>query len=200
MSRRSNDLSGAVGIAIIGLACYLIAMGIQWVVNTIHDAPIEKVREPIEIALSQVCSGKGVIEAAAYDSEGTNIHPIVILLANGEPHEWTIQLPENWFPKNVSEAELVACVGDQVDIKIQTCNYGNFGIKSTTITRYQIKRSFQIREAKTGNVVAEETITGTMPPKCPETTENGGRLDGSQLDYAWFSEYISSLVQGATSP
>lgn len=201
MSRRNNDLSGAVIFAVFGLIFYLIVMGIQWVSKTLSEAPVKNEREPIEIALSQVCNGKGVAEAATYDSQKKDIHPIVVLSTNGEPHEWSIQLPDDWFPNNVNEAQLVACVGDQIDIKVQTCNYGNFGIKSSTITRYQIERSFQIREAKTGKILIEKTYTGTMPPTCPKETQNGGRLDGSQLDYEWFSKYVFSyLVQGTTSP
>lgn len=195
-NQQSNE-SAAIGfLFFIAVIAGLISMAVEWV----NDYKIGKEREPVEIALSQVCKGTGIAEAASYDSQKPAIHPIVILLASGEPHEWTIKLPDNWYPSTISEAELVACVGDQIDIKIQTCNYGDFGIKTTTLTRYQIKRSFQIREAKTGNIVIEETVTGSMPPACPETTKNGGRLDGSQLDYTWFSEYVSPLIQGAANP
>lgn len=158
-------------------------------------------REPVQVALSQVCSdGKGVVEAASYDPQSSNVHRIVILSANGEPHEWSTRLPYELFPRNVSEAELVACVGDQVEERIETCRYRDrFGGNTVTIERFQYRRSFQIREARTGKIVAQETVT-SAPPECPIETQSGGSLSGPSLNYEWFIEYISSYVGGATSP
>lgn len=146
----------------------------------------------LEESLAVVCQGQAVAEAASYTGGGP--HPIVLLSSSGGHHSWSSQLDDTWLPESVSEVQLVACVGEQVEHSIEVCPYNG-----PDITRYVYQVSVQIVAAQTGVTVATETIAGDRPRECRQTEDYDlTRLEGSDVSYgdvqSWMSAYVTNLA------
>lgn len=113
---------------------------------------------------SQAWLGNGVPEASAYTS-GSGIHPIVLLDASGNKHDWTAQVPRDWWPESVSDLELVVYIEEEEEL-IQTCHYTAGG----TIKRYRHVVEAQLVVARTSETLATN-IFQDDPRECPETKD-----------------------------
>lgn len=149
-------------------------------------------REIIDAA-SQVCDGKGIEEAATYIGSGP--HPVVVGNVEGSfLYEWTNRLPAAWWPESMNELELVACLEEEQEELIETCQY----INGPPLRRYQYKRLIWLMEAKTGNRIAADIwIRGSVPAECPSaTTTEHVRQDGSHVGFGevrnWLSDFVIS--------
>jgi len=135
---------------------------------------------------SQVCKGLGIPQAAAYQG---NEHPVALLDSTGNKHAWSDELPIEWLPAVVEETQLVICVAEESEIKIETCHYYGPSIK-----RYRYELDVRLREAKTGKTVAVTTLHGSWPRACEHTESYWlTRLEGSHISFdqvqEWLSEY-----------
>jgi hypothetical protein len=144
----------------------------------------------LEESLAVVCQGQAVSEAAVYTGGGP--HPIVLLSSSGGHHSWSSQLDNTWLPESVSEAQLVACVGEQEERSIEVCHYNG-----PDITRYVYQVSVRIVAAQTGVTVATETFAGDRPRECRQTEDYDlTRLEGSDVSYgdirSWMSTYVTN--------
>ena len=142
-------------------------------------------------ALSPVSEGEGVSEAAPYD-DGPGPHSIVLLSPEGGKHSWTNSLPEDWRPETVSDTALVVCVGAREEKVIAKCDY----VGGSPITRYQYYREVELREARTGDIIAATTLYGSIPEECPysapssQTRKTGSKVTIEQLK-DWLEGYVN---------
>ncbi len=113
-----------------------------------------------------VCDGQPVSEAAAY-SQTSGVHPIVLLRGSADGN-WRIprdNLRPEWTPQTLPEVELVVCM--QIDeVLIESCPYTLENGTKASVERFQYETSVTLREARTGAVVAETSLPGTMPAEC----------------------------------
>ncbi|MDD1659630.1 MAG: hypothetical protein LUQ62_00295 [Methanomicrobiales archaeon] len=124
----------------------------------------------IEEAMSSVCQGQGVAEAATY-TKTSGLHPIIVD-ADFAPFDYR----EEWLPKSIAETQLVACV---VGYNRFWENYSTCGGYSRnlykgpyyTVLSQRHYMNAQLREAKTGKLIQEIKIYGD-PPRCPVSIES----------------------------
>ena len=137
---------------------------------------------------SQICEGLGIPQSADYQGDE---HPVVLLGSTGNKHDWSDELPIEWLPVVVEEIQLVVCVGEERDIKIETCEY----MLGPNIERYQYSLHVKLREAKTGNAVAVTTLYGSPPRYCQYEEEYWlTRLEGSHVSFDQVEEWLSGYV------
>jgi hypothetical protein len=129
----------------------------------------EQVLEPV----LPICGGDGqaVSEATAY-SQASGVHPAVLVRGSAEGGNWRVprnHLRPEWTPQTLSEVELVACM--QIDeILIESCPYTLENGQKASVERFQYQTIVTLREARTGTVVADTVLPGTMPAKCSNET------------------------------
>lgn len=132
--------------------------------------------EMLEI-LERVAQGNGVPEAAAYDKNESEIHPIVIIAPSDEVDEWNKRIPDSWRPLSVSQTELVAVVTN-TEVTLETKQYcasgGGYKAQALTtsgdrvwVSSIRIDTEIVIREAKTGILVSTINFKGNAPPALP---------------------------------
>lgn len=147
-------------------------------------------RTVIQQASKGVCGGETYPAAAAYS--GVGLHPLVVSLADGERHSWNNDLPEAWFPAIAEQTQLVACVGEPAEVRVELCEYDG-----PDITRYRYDTRVWILEAKTGRVVAEQTFHGSEPRACGYSEDYDlTEIHGIEVGYSdvesWLKQYIES--------
>ncbi len=154
--------------------------------------------------VESVCSGQG-IEATPYQSQEPGIHPVIIVderpfesfRAYGyedDPLNWNEYLPLDWQALgSPQEIELVLCWGDAEEIVIESATYGTndpvYG------TRAQEKKTVILREAVTGNVIAQADLLGEEPDALPGgvyVTEDFKYVGGVTPDILieWLRPYV----------
>lgn len=150
--------------------------------------------------LSSVCGSEsaGTLEAA--DLSESPPHPIVLLSEDGKKHEWNDNLSFDWKPESVSTTELVACIGEELAQKIQTCEYSVTGYGSPTSFVYRYRYYLEVRlfSAYTGELIDEKTFQGTLPSLCPEYiystySEYGSRVQLDEVE-DWLSDYVNDIA------
>lgn len=110
--------------------------------------------------LGPVCQGDLVLDAPFYDPTEPGPHPLVLLDERGGPHAWTDAMPADWAPINPSEAELVACAGEQQLIALQPCT-----VDGVSVERSRALVPVDVRQAATG--LLEQSFTlADEPPGC----------------------------------
>jgi len=144
----------------------------------------------IQDAVSAEWLESGIPSASPY-IDGPGTHPIVLLDASCNAHDWAFQLPSDWCPESVSDLELVAIVEDQEEIAIQTCHY-NMG---PPITRYQYFMNVSVYSAKTGELVMSENLNGSVPSLCPQTAPlSQTTIYGQPLTLASLEDWLADIV------
>ena len=125
-------------------------------------------RRAVQVALKAACGGTGIEGAADYDPDAPGPHPVVILDEKGRPHEWSNLIPAEWYPASVASAELVVCVGDEHETKVEECQYvDEFWGTRERVPRLQVVRSYSVVVAQTGEMLSADTLSGGKPPSCP---------------------------------
>lgn len=140
--------------------------------------------------LKSVCLKDGVSEAALYNGDST-FHPIVAYRTKKDTIFYKGKLPGNWQPMALRFSELVACIGEEKEDLIQTCQY----TMNYEITRYGYRIDVTIKSAKTSEKVGERTFWGEPPSDCPETTSNSRSITGGHVKdediTAWLRTYVN---------
>ncbi|MFC2011480.1 HEAT repeat domain-containing protein [Chloroflexota bacterium] len=127
-------------------------------------------------------TGYGVGEMAAYD--GTAPHPIMVLNSAGGIHQSIYKLPSKWVPTSIDDIELVAFIGENEQVTIETCRYSG----GRTIYRKGYQTEVRLIEAQTGRVVADKVFLGSPPREC-ELVSSFDPWEGSS------KVYYGSIVQ-----
>jgi hypothetical protein len=108
-----------------------------------------------------VPNGVGVSDAAPYLS-GSGLHPVILVTSSENfARRWSDELPTEWT-STVADTQLVACLGKHEAKVLQVCPY----VDAASVTRYQYFMDVKLREAKTGQVVAQTTLLGSLPGAC----------------------------------
>lgn len=152
--------------------------------------PSPKPDEEIIDAMSEVCEGKGVAEAAAY-VPGPGPHAIVLLDASGRRHAWADMLPFDWWPKSINTAELVACLDGEQEEFVDSCEYSG----GQTVRRYQYTTPIRLLTAHTAETLATGVIMGEPPRACGllelvDTTE----IYGSHVTHEEVEQWLRKFV------
>jgi hypothetical protein len=139
---------------------------------------------------SKVCNGEIIDNAAEYTNEGP--HPVIVGNLGNFNYEETNSLPDTWLPESMDELELVACPDEEHEELLQSCQYE----MGSTLRRYQYKREVKLVEAKTGKIVAEDILEGSVPRPCPSSMVSGDKQRygshalGQLKD--WLDEFVTS--------
>ena len=115
------------------------------------------------LKMSAVAAGGQAIQEAAAYNKSLGMHHVVLLASFGGIHNWTQMLPKAWWPKAITDTELVALVGELMEQELQTCFYRN---NAPPIVRYRLSLDVRLVSAKTGRVVAQTTLYGSIPRAC----------------------------------
>jgi hypothetical protein len=157
-----------------------------------------KISHAEKSTLIEICAGEGagVPEAAPY-SQTSGTHPVVY---GRSGLGWK---PDNdysnpWEPKELAEAELVACIVQEAET-VEKCPYTLGNGQAATVSRIQLQTTVTLREAQTGKVVATSpTMKGSLPKECKESEQfSSGKtskvVQGSEpiSDVnAWLRQYV----------
>lgn len=134
-------------------------------------------------SFSMVAGGSGNPLAATY---GGSEHPVILIGSDGNEREWSSSLPRTWLPTSEEEVQLVLCVEPEETKVIQVCAY-----TGPDITRYQYYVKVILREAKTGRIVVQTTLYGSMPRACQQTEDYWlTELFGSHVDFIQIEEWL----------
>jgi hypothetical protein len=121
--------------------------------------------------LLEACKGRGVSETAAYQTT-PGIH-LVMAFKPSFGDNWVtaiLAVPDEWEAKTLAETELVLCLSEQEEVLLERCPYGSLNEENVEIEniveRYQYSQELRLVEAQTGNLLAEETLTGKPPREC----------------------------------
>jgi len=170
---------------IFGLACLvLITMFYVSCVNKLSPQDTQIIE-----AMQPVAKGEGVAQAASYTHDGVT-NPVVLICTSGKIHDWTDDIPTEWKPTSLGETELVICVGEEKEKSIQVCQY-----TGPSVTRYQHYVDVELREAKTGILVASTILYGSMPSYCKGSEDYYvTRLDGSDVSFDQLKSWLETYV------
>lgn len=121
--------------------------------------------------LRALCTGQsgGVARAANYTA-GPGIHPMIAFRALGAAsyNRDTRVGTGDWAAKSLADAQLVACEED-TSITIESCPYKSETTGATsTINRMQNQVKIRLIAARTGQVVASQTLQGARPRECQD--------------------------------
>ncbi len=125
---------------------------------------------------------------------GTAPHPLVILRENGDRHPWDGELSQSWFPASATETQLVACVGEPKEVSVEICQYDG-----PDITRYRYQTRVQLFEARSAELVVDQTFMGSMPRECGSSEDYDlTEIYGNEVTYdeveAWLQQYVESYA------
>ena len=145
-----------------------------------------------EDSVRSACSGEIITNMTEYKPGKADYSVIAkkdSLLANFFPPSisW---IPEQYWPTDSNETELVLCLGREYLDQIQRCGYTN-GI---TIERNQYKINVQLISIWDGEVIGEGIIEGGLPEECPEITNKGGSIKGDRLDASEIENWLEQVL------
>lgn len=152
-------------------------------------------------ALSEVCFGNPVPDAAAYAAQ-SGIHPAVGMKLYGTSYStYNYPIPEDALAASVSETQVVFCFGDQEKTLLERCPYGDDNSDKPThvVERYQYELAIKLFEAKTGILIAEKTLLGKPPRECldeevfPEGSDTL-TVDGEKVSDADIQVWLRSFI------
>lgn len=169
-------------IGIIGVGIYYLIAGISGKLNPYLQAGL------------QVCDSKPLSESRMY-SNTAGTHPIIVI--NGKKDVDENEYPAGWYPTDVQDTELIACIENTSWESIETCEY--FGTSISTIARLQHKMVITVKIAQTAEIIDTITITGGLPDACPKTAlfdSNGEsrRYYGDEVQFRQVMENLRSFV------
>lgn len=138
-------------------------------------------------------------EAAAYRSIQPS--PLALIWQHDDGRETKVDydvcyqkdMPVEWFADSVADLELVCFFGDEEHRVIQARDYQNLSNgDKVVLERSQYFRSFVLKEARSGNTIAETVLYGSTPRKF-EYAERGdvfGDFVTVEQLQAWLAPYV----------
>jgi hypothetical protein len=128
--------------------------------------------EQVYGALTAACEGRAVSGARAY-TPGPGVHRVVGAERVGAT--WnitTVRIPNAQLPEGVSDAEVVACLGEETHTVIGTCEVwrtrNGLRLPGTTRTYPRTRKYLAVRlvSAATGQTITMGSVAGPMPTAC----------------------------------
>jgi len=158
----------------------------SWINARIHSEDV------ILDAFFGICTQReGVLDSAVYTS-GSEFYPVIILSENGMAHSWQRSLPDEFKPLAIQSTQLVVCVGEEKELKIETCKY----TPPPDIDRYLYQVTVKLVEARTGRTVVIKEIRGNPPRECRQSESiSTVRLDGEQVTYGQFETWLMEYIE-----
>jgi hypothetical protein len=138
--------------------------------------------------LGLICSGdeKSFPENAPY-SAGPGPHPVVTLTGSGSYYRDDNVGTGDWDPATAQAAELILCMTYHSDV-VEQCRYkSETSSKIGTLERTQYTQELRLFSARTGELLATETMLGDEPDECPD-------------DYTFYGSSMSSTLYGSYLP
>ncbi|MDK1119420.1 MAG: hypothetical protein QGM50_11625 [Anaerolineae bacterium] len=175
-------------LLVVGVVLFVICV-VGGVLRAFITAP--KPDQEILDTMSVVCEGRGVEEAAAY-IPGPGPHAIVVLDASGSGRAWTNRLPYEWWPKSINTTELVACLDEEQQEFVTSCEYSD----GQTIRKYQYTIPIQLVAARSGETIASGVIMGEPPRACKimelvdTTTIHGSHVTHNEVEQ-WLRKFVT---------
>jgi hypothetical protein len=191
MNKRKILILGVILLVVCGVCSVVVAMA-SYSVNQ---------EDQTYGAVSEACFGSPVPDAAAYAAT-SGIHPAVGMKLYGTHYStYNYPLPDNAVAASVSDAQVVFCLGDQEKVLLESCpyEYDSSGTPTHVVERSQYELTIKLFEAKTGILIAEETLIGKAPRKCLDEQFFSRRnkiitIDGEEVSdadiQAWLRPYI----------
>jgi uncharacterized protein YraI len=168
--------------------------------NTLPDIEAERAAlaaalAQAEAALTAYCANVVPVDVVPVYDGGPTFHPILLQTTAGTPHWWATQVP-SWAPATVLDTQLVACIGDQQERLIETCEYESYsGGWAPPIRRYVYDVTVQLFSPQNGAMVASTTISGAEPRACgPSEPWNLTRLAGPQVQSSQVFDWLRPFV------
>ncbi|HTX90873.1 MAG TPA: pentapeptide repeat-containing protein [Anaerolineales bacterium] len=189
---KQTDLTGVSGLSDESLAKFL-SVQVEDLAQTTSLLQIQlESRTKLQQALAGACGGRG-IDGARINPNDQSFHTVMVLDAKGASSSaWGDGLKGNgWEPMALRFTDLVACVGNQVKVEVESCDYS--GGSTVVRNRYEVKVS--LFTAATGQQLAQETIQGSDPEGCPSTiTQGGSVINGGKVSNDNLSNWLARWV------
>ena len=199
MRNRRTMVFGVVAVLLVG-SLIGSACGSTPIPPTPTPEPPQRLQYLEELSLAEVCASDsaGVPEAAPY-TQTSGIHPILSAQDNvGWKPSANYELPSQWEPQELAEAELVACI-EQTGDTVERCPYTLTSGENATVSRIQKTAVVTLREAKTGKVVATSpAMKGSLPAECKESEQFSAGKTSKSVEggrpvnevNAWLKQYV----------
>lgn len=152
---------------------------------------------------AQAAAGQPIAQAAAYKT--ANPSPLILVYQQDpdpnvidEYHPtWEDKLPATWVANRASELELVCYFGPETTVVVGSKTYteyiGNSPLRNMVVERHRRQLPVLLKEAQTGQTVAQTTLQGSMPRDFRETETQyniyGNRPELVDLQ-AWLAPYV----------
>jgi hypothetical protein len=152
----------------------------------------------ITSALQDACRGDGNPLAGTVERTQAGDAQVVVLEAQGGISKYANRAPTVWKPASLADADLVLCIAEPSEVRLDTCNYAGGG----DIERYRRVIYAELVSARTGERVANKTFT-CQPRDClPWELGFINKLSckvkvGQVFDY--FEEIVAKLPAAALS-
>lgn len=180
-----------------------LGVGQADLVEAVLDARIRfESAAQISRLVAPAVTGKSVDGTHGY-APGPAFHPIVIFTGGSyAAAPWLTASGQHWTPPGLRFTELVLTVEPGQKTVESVSYFYSDGSFAHSIDRIQYTSHLTVREAATGDVVAERTLYGSMP-RALETSESEYtyQVTGSKVDYEkdalpWLQELVHPLEQG----
>jgi hypothetical protein len=165
-------------------------------------------------AFWDVCQGQGVDNSAEYvDSPTTRVHKVAAVYTYvdkdakystpipkpdfSEPSVIPFEFPGSWGTDKPEEVELVLCIHEPVGTMVSDCGlykvHKSKGDTTFHIVKNQYSRYIELREARTGTLVASTTMQGRPPQKCQnfESGDTGYDVSSKSIE-TWLRDYVEA--------
>lgn len=174
-----------------GLRLFIAALfGLSVALAGCESQPPQPTLDPsVAVALAPACAGHAVSGAGTLNTSGTAPNHLVLLNADGTTSDKGWWLPNEWAPRTLADAELVACWQTEPERTVlEVCPY-----IGSDITRYAMSRDVTVLAALSASTVADFTITA-QPRSC-SPTENADltELEGF-IEPALVVAHLATLV------
>lgn len=151
-------------------------------------------------------TGQPIAEAAAYKT--ANPSPLILVYqqdpAVDDPYysTWEDQLPATWVADRISELEQVCYFGPETFVVVQSKEYqvyiNGFPVENTrpqVLERRRYQLPVILKEAQTGNTIAQFTLQGSMPGAFGDTATLAGDIYGSRPELADLQAWLAPHVE-----
>lgn len=118
--------------------------------------------ETLYSTLRVICNEQKVEGSAPYEA-GSEIHPILVYFVGEWPKDFEPTYNDNWKPKSIAEAQLVACIHPEEAKMVEECQY----VMGFTTRRYRYEVLFEVYAPATGQLLFIDRIRGSDPSPCP---------------------------------
>lgn len=167
--------------------------------NNLARTSLDEIGDPLLLALAPVCDGLPMRRqrpAAAYDPDAPGPHPLVLLHPDGKSDPWTYRLLADWGPasREAPDVQLVVCVVRR-EHRLELCEYG---IGNHSVKRIQHRIYLEVREARTGALIAKETLMGSEPSRCPGTVRSSHghkTYTGRAIELSRARKYLAAFYE-----